>query len=147
MRTVVQVKRFETPEKTRQIIVNEVRRDFEDWLSAKEDLIWRPPIQLSERGNEFELTTAVAGVDPKTFEILVAPEMMLIKAELRAGIQSKSEIIHRREFEYRKLSRSILFPRPVDPENVRAEIKDGLLTVKARIARSARVIDFMPVAA
>ena len=147
MRTVVQVKRFETPEKTRQIIVNEVRRDFEDWLSAKEDLIWRPPIQLSERGNEFELTTAVAGVDPKTFEILVAPEMMLIKAELRAGSQSESEIIHRREFEYRKLSRSILFPRPVDPENVRAEIKDGLLTVKARIARSARVIDFMPVAA
>ena len=147
MRTVVQVKRFETPEKTRQIIVDEVRRDFEEWLSAKEDLIWRPPIQLSERGNEFELTTAVAGVDPKTFEILVAPEMMLIKAELRAGSQSESEIIHRREFEYRKLSRSILFPRPVDPENVRAEIKDGLLTVKARIARSARVIDFMPVAA
>ena len=147
MRTVVQVKRFETPEKTRQIIVDEVRRDFEEWLSAKEDLIWRPPIQLSEKGNEFELTAAVAGVDPKNVEVLVAPEMMLIKAELRAAIQSESEIIHRREFEYRKLSRSILFPRPVDPENVRAEIKDGLLTVKARIARSARVIDFMPVAA
>lgn len=147
MGTVVQVKRFETPAKTRQMIVDEVRRDFEEWLSAKEDLIWRPPIQLREKDNEFELTAVVAGVDPGKVEVLVASDIMLIKAGMRGENSSESGIFHRREFEPRKLSRSVIFPRSVDPENVRAEMKDGLLTVKARIAGAAHIVDFMPVAA
>jgi HSP20 family molecular chaperone IbpA len=66
---------------------------------------------------------------------------------MRGENSSESGIFHRREFEPRKLSRSVIFPRSVDPENVRAEMKDGLLTVKARIAGAAHIVDFMPVAA
>jgi HSP20 family protein len=146
METIVQVKGAKTPDKTRELIWAELRRDFEDWLSAKEDMTWRPAIELTERDNRFLLRAAVAGVDPKNIEIFVAPDIMLIKADLHRD-RSEGEVVHRCEFGYGKLSRSIRFPRAINPANVRAEIKDGLLTIKAPIANAIETKYDLPLAA
>jgi HSP20 family molecular chaperone IbpA len=43
--------------------------------------------------------------------------------------------------------RSIPFPRPINPDRVRAEMKDGMLSVRAEIARGSKVLEFVPRAA
>jgi HSP20 family molecular chaperone IbpA len=120
------VKNYGTPEEASQIIVDEVKREFEEWLSTKEDMIWRPPLNLIEKEDKFLVKMIVAGADPKNVEVLIAPEIALIKAALRPNDPTRSGP--------GKLSRSIRFPRLVNPDNVQAEIKDGLLTIQVEIA-------------
>ena len=139
MPTIIQVKGLENPEKTRAIILAELRRDFEEWLSAKEDGFLRPAIELTERDDYFRVQADVARIDPRSIEVLVARDMMLIKAAPRRYARPAGEIVHRNEFAHGKLSRAVQFPRRIDLANVRAEVKDGLLTVKAQIAKAGSI--------
>lgn len=133
---VVEVKHSKTPEETSKMIFDELRRDFADWMTTDRDRVWRPAIELTKEDNEFAARALVPGVDPKDVEVLVAPDLLLIKAEAERG-----------ESGHRKVLRSITFPRPVNPDKVHAEIKDGMLSVKAEIAGASKKIVFFPRAA
>ena len=126
----VAVKESETPEKTRRIILEELRRDFGEWMMAKEDLVMRPNIELTREGNEFAVRALLPGIDPEDIEILVAPDILLIKGE-----------------NHRKVPRSIEFPAAINPTRVQAELVDGMLSIKARIARTDKLQLVMPRAA
>ena len=41
---VIEVKNAETVEKTEEAILNELKQDLADWLTADRDLVWRPAI-------------------------------------------------------------------------------------------------------
>jgi HSP20 family molecular chaperone IbpA len=131
----VEVKPSGTPEETAHIILNELRRDLAEWMTTDRDLVWRPALTLTKEDNEFVVRGFVPEVDAKDVEVLIAPDVLLIKGEANRG---KSN--------HRTLLRSIKFPRPVDPNKVHAEIQDGVLSVEAEIARS-KVIPFVPRAA
>ena len=132
----VKVKHSETPEKTKETIFDELRRDFADWMTADRDMVWRPAIELTKEDNEFAARALVPGVDPNEVEVLVAPELLLIKGMTHSGKSGNQ-----------KLLASIGFPRPVNPDKVHAEIKDGMLAVRAEIAGASKVKTFMPRAA
>jgi HSP20 family molecular chaperone IbpA len=118
---LVEVKRSETPEMTKRIILDELRRDFADWMTAREDLVLRPAVEVTREGNEFAVRALVPGIDPRDLEVLVAPDILLIRGE-----------------NHRKVLRSIEFPMAINPAKVHAELKDGMLSIKARIARADR---------
>jgi HSP20 family protein len=132
----VEIKNAGTPEETTKAIFDELRRDLGDWMMADRDMVWRPAIELVKEGNEFVSRALLPGVDAKDIEVRIGPEMMLIKGE-----------IHRGEYGHTELLRSLRFPRPVNPDRVHAELKDGMLSVHAQIAGVARVKIFRPRAA
>ena len=144
---VVEVTKSETPEKTKEIIFDELRDDFADWLTAKEDLVWRPPIEVTEEDNEFAVRVLVPGVDSSEIEVLVAPEILLIKGETGGRSKPATGTVHRSELDRRKILRSVEFPRAVNPDKVHAEIKDGMLSIKAEIAEAEKAKILMPRAA
>jgi HSP20 family protein len=109
------------------MIFDELRRDLADWMTANRDEVWRPAIELTKEDNEFAARVLLPGVDPKDVEVLVAPKLLLIKGET-----------HRGQSGQRKLLRSVEFPRLVNPDRVHAEIKDGMLSVRAEIAEASK---------
>ena len=123
----VEVKNAPTVEETREIIYNELRRDLGEWMMAREDLVWRPAVELKEQGGEFAARFLVPGLLPEDVEILITPERLLIKG--------------------RQLLRSVEFPRPVNPDEVHAEIAGGMLSIRAKIAEPGNVVKFKPRAA
>jgi HSP20 family molecular chaperone IbpA len=129
MAEIVEVNNAPTVEKTREIINDELRRDLGEWMMAKEDLVWRPAVQLTEESAEFAARFVVPGLHPEDVEVLVTPERLLIRGK---GQQ---------------LLRSVEFPRPVNPDKVRADITDGILCVRARRAEPGNVVMFKPRAA
>jgi HSP20 family molecular chaperone IbpA len=131
MGEMVEVKHSSTPEKARETIFDELRRDFADWMTANQDMVWRPTIELMKEGMEFAARVLLPGVDPGDIEVMVAPDILLIKGETRG----------------RKMLKSIKFPRPVNPDEVHAELKDGMLTIRAKIAGASKVRVFVPRAA
>jgi HSP20 family protein len=113
-------------------------RDFDDWLTAEREIVWKPAIELEERDNEFHLEIAAAGVDPKNFDIQVTPEDILIKADVHHDHKEKKGEIRICEFASGNLFRHIQLPKKVDMDNVKAEFKNGMLILIAPIAEEAR---------
>jgi len=113
-------------------------RDIEDWLQAERELVWKPAIELEEKDDEFLLQIATPGVDPKDIDIEVTPEDILVKAEVHHEHKEKKGEVYACEFASGNLFRSIHLPKRIDPDKVKAEFKNGMLSLKAPVAEEAR---------
>jgi HSP20 family protein len=108
--------------------------ELEHWLQAENELLWKPQIELREENNEYKLRIAAAGVDPKDLRVEVTSEDLVIKGETRHEHKEDKGQIHTCEFHHGSLFRSVHFPKRVDPNKVRAEIVNGMLTITAAIS-------------
>ena len=122
-------------------------RDLDDWLQAERELFWKPAMELREADGEFVLEVAVPGVDPKDVDIQVTPEDIVLKADIQHKHEEKKGTVHICEFQSGRMFRSVHIPKRINPDTVKAEIKNGLLTLKAEIAEEARAKKIKPEAA
>jgi HSP20 family protein len=113
-------------------------KDIADWLQAERELVWRPAVELTEKDDMFCLEVAASGVDPKELDIEVTPDDILIRADVHHEDTEKKGEIYLCEFAHGNLFRSIHLPKKIDPEKVKAEFKNGLLTLYAPVAEEAR---------
>lgn len=113
-------------------------KDLDNWLAAERELVWKPAIELKEKDNEFELKIAVPGVDAKDLKVEVTADDLLVRGETQREQKEQKGAVCTSEFESGSLFRSIHFPKKIDPEKVKAELKNGLLTLTAPIVEEAR---------
>ena len=113
-------------------------RDLDNWLAAERELVWKPAIEVAEKDSRFEIKVAVSGVDPKDIKVEVTVDELLVKGETKTEKEEDKGEIHTSEFQSGSLFRSIHLPKKVDPRQVKATIKNGLLTVTAPIAEEAK---------
>jgi HSP20 family molecular chaperone IbpA len=128
----IEVKHCNTPERTKEVILAELRRDFADWMETNRDEVFRPQIELTKEGNVFATWVVMRGVRADDIEIMAAPDILMIRGETA---------------DHRKLITSVKFPQPIDAGKIYAGMRDGLLSIRAEIARPANVVVFMPKAA
>ena len=108
--------------------------ELDDWLAAERELVWRPPVELTEKDNEFSLRIAAPGLDPMNIDIEVTPECLLVKAETLHEHDEDRGRVHASEFESGKLFRLIQFPKTINPDKIKVEFNNGVLQVHAAIA-------------
>jgi HSP20 family protein len=113
-------------------------RDFEDWMQAERELVWKPAVELTEKDDEFRLELAAPGIDPKNIDIEVTPEDILIRADVHHEHRKEEGEVYICEFAHGNLFRSVHLPKKIEPEKVKAEFKNGLLTLNAPVAAEAR---------
>ena len=113
-------------------------KDLEDWLRAERELVWKPAIEIQERDKEILLRIATPGVDPKDIDIEVTPEDILVKAETHHEHSEEKGKVHVCEFTSGSLFRSVHLPKKIDPDKVKAEFKNGILSLTAEIAKGAQ---------
>ena len=111
---------------SRMTISDELKRDLADWMTTNQDLVFRPPIEMTQTDDEFAVKTLVTGVGSKGGQVFVEPNRVLIKGEMF------------RKSGRRKFMCTTKFPRPVDPNSVNAEVMDGMLSVRAKLADTAK---------
>jgi HSP20 family protein len=113
-------------------------RDLDNWLLAEEEVTLKPSIELRETDSQFQVEIALPGVDPKSIDIEVTAEDILVKAEIRHEHDEKSGDVQQCEFKSGHLFRAIRLPKRINTEKVKAEMKDGMLHLTADIAEEAR---------
>ena len=113
-------------------------KDFDDWMQAERELVWRPAVELTEKDDTLYLEVAAPGVDPKELDIEVTTDEILIRADVHHEHKEKKGEVHVCEFAHGNLFRSIHLPKKIDPDKVKAEFKSGLLTLNAPVAEEAR---------
>lgn len=94
---------------------------------------WRPMFRVEQfqEGESMVVRAEIPGIDPdKDVQVEVVDHQLVITAERRQSEETASRHVHRSEFRYGLLSRSVALPEGVDESKVSATYKDGVLEVR-----------------
>jgi HSP20 family protein len=100
---------------------------------------WMPPVDIYSTGeHELVIKAEIPGMNKDDIDITVENFLLTIRGEKKTEQAVKDEQFHRVERSYGAFSRSFALPHTVDSNNVQAEYKDGVLTVKLPIREEAK---------
>src|SRR5438552_14309353 len=88
---------------------------------------WAPVVDIREADHHLVLTAELPGVNPNDVEIRVENSTLYLKGERK--LEASEQSYHQIERAYGPFSRAFTLPDSVDPNNVVAEFKDGVLTI------------------
>jgi len=90
---------------------------------------WAPSVDILETENDLVLKADVPGVEQKDIDIQIENGTLTLKGERKFERDEQKKGYHRLERSYGSFVRYFTLPDTVDPEKVRAEYNNGVLTV------------------
>ncbi len=111
-----------------------------EWESGANS--WVPRADIYETKNDVVVTADLPGIDPKKIEVRVENNVLCLRGERRYARELQNENYHRMERSYGTFSRSFTLATSVDVDRIRANYKDGVLSIylpKAEQAKPKRI--------
>jgi HSP20 family protein len=100
---------------------------------------WLPPVDIYESADqEIVVKAELPGLTREDIDLTVENNTLTIRAERKADDGLRDAQFHRRERVFGACSRSFTLPATVDPSRVKAEFRDGVLTVRLPRREDAR---------
>ena len=90
---------------------------------------WAPPVDILETENELILRADIPDVDLKDVNIEMEHGTLTLRGERKFEKEDQSKGYHRIERSYGQFVRCFSVPDTVDAEKVKADYKNGVLTV------------------
>ena len=90
---------------------------------------WAPPVDIYETEEAIVLKAELPGVESKDVEVRVEDNTLYLKGERKFEKEVKEQNYHRVERSYGSFARSFSLPNSISTDKVKAEFKDGLLTL------------------
>ena len=91
---------------------------------------WLPAIDLSETAKEIIVKAELPGMDPEDIDVTLTGNTVKIQGERKQEKEEEGENFHKVERSYGAFVRTIQLPVEVDPDNVKATYKKGVLTLR-----------------
>lgn len=89
--------------------------------------IWRPPTDVYETEESVVVKMEIAGMQDEDLEVTVQEDLLLVSGT--RSDSSERRAYHQMEIQFGRFSVGIDLPARVEPDQARAEYKDGFLTV------------------
>jgi HSP20 family protein len=102
---------------------------FRGFNTAMSTTSWNPSVDIFETDNDVVVKAELPGMDPKSIDVRLENNVLLLKGERHFEKETKEENYHRIEREYGSFSRAFSLPMAVKEDNITAEYKDGILRV------------------
>jgi HSP20 family protein len=90
---------------------------------------WSPAVDIFETENELVLKADMPDVDPKNVAIQMENHTLTLKGERKFESENNGKGYHRIERSYGKFVRAFSLPDTVEGDKVKADYKNGVLTV------------------
>jgi HSP20 family protein len=95
---------------------------------------WAPPVDVYETGEGYVIIVELAGLSASDFDVQATDEQVTVRGE-RTVLAGDGRFIHV-ERGHGAFARTFSFPQRIEAGAVRAELREGLLTVTVpRLAR------------
>jgi HSP20 family molecular chaperone IbpA len=62
---------------------------LEDWMKAERETIWRPALEVRRTKDALVIEAAVAGIEPKQFDVQVTPTELVLGADAPFGSRTR----------------------------------------------------------
>ena len=100
---------------------------------------WQPPVDIYEtEGNDIVLKAELPGLRREDIDLTVENTTLTIKGQRRPDEAIREQQYHRLERAYGSFSRSFTLPNTIEPAKVRADYRDGVLTITLPLRQEAR---------
>jgi HSP20 family protein len=99
---------------------------------------WTPTLDVSETDSEYVVRADLPAVRREDVSVTIDNDALTIAGERKFDKEEKSEKVHRRESCRGMFSRSLSLPDDAKADGIRAESKDGVLTVHIPKVKSER---------
>ena len=113
-----------------------IRRQFDRMLDEfnnvnvlNDNKTWKPSVELINTKESLILKASLPGIDAKNLDISVTRESVKIAGEKQYEKTSDDDGYFHSEFRYGKFERTIGLPIPIQNGKVKADYKDGILTL------------------
>jgi len=90
---------------------------------------WLPAVDVLEKDGNLILRAEIPGVNEKDIDLKLEGNMLTLKGEKRQESQEKRDNYHRMESYYGSFSRSFTLPESADRDQIKADYKNGILTI------------------
>jgi HSP20 family protein len=131
--SLVPYRRSEVPSR----VFPEVSRFFEDFLNdfplaastpARAEG-WIPAVDILEKEGNLILRAELPGVNEKDIDVKLEGNVLTLKGERKLESEEKKHNYHRVESFYGSFTRSFTLPDSVDTEKIKADYKNGILSI------------------
>jgi HSP20 family protein len=90
---------------------------------------WTPAIELKTTETDVLLRAEIPGIEAKDLEVQVSREAVSISGNYQAETKTEDQQMIHSEFRYGNFKRVVSLPNAVQNDQVKAEFKDGILTL------------------
>ena len=117
------------------MLQDRMNRLFEDanrnWKSDEpaSTTTWSPAVDIFETESEIVVKAEVPGMERKDITLNLENNVLTLRGERRFLKEAKEENYHRIERSYGGFSRAFTIPVTVEDEKIRADYKEGVLTI------------------
>lgn len=130
---LVPYRRSEVPSR----VFPEVSRFFEDFFNDFPVMAsapartegWIPAVDILEKEGNLILRAELPGVNEKDIDIKLEGNVLTLKGERKLESEEKKHNYHRVESFYGSFTRSFTLPDTVDVEKIKADYKNGILSI------------------
>jgi HSP20 family protein len=112
---------------------DELERLFESPLTA-----WAPVLDVHEHADKFDIRVELPGLKREDINVALQDGALVISGERKSEKVEEGTEVHRQERFYGKFQRSLTLPAPVAADKVKAQYKDGILTVTLPKSQEAK---------
>jgi HSP20 family protein len=102
-------------------------RDHEDDMRV---CAWRPAIDIYEAENEIVLKAELPGISKEDISVEVKDNALTLRGERFPESEVNEDKYYRREICFGTFERSFTLQDRIQPEQIKASFKDGILTIK-----------------
>ncbi len=114
----------ENPEK-KEIEIETEKENKEKWFEPEGQLA----IDVFQTENDLIIQSAIAGVKPESLDISMEKDIIIIKGIRKKSFEENGDYFAQECF-WGPFSREVILPAEVDPNRAKAEMKEGILTIK-----------------
>ena len=113
-------------------------------ISGQEEMStgWSPSVDIFESENTLVLEAELPGMKREDFELSIENNVITLRGERRFEKKDEGDNYHRVERAYGSFTRSFNLPRTISTEDIKAEFKNGILSValpKKEEAKARRI--------
>jgi HSP20 family protein len=90
---------------------------------------WSPSADISETETEYVIKAEIPGVNKEDVKVTIENGLLTIQGERKMEKEEKGKKFHRVERSYGSFVRNFRMPDDADENSIKAEFKDGMLTV------------------
>lgn len=106
-------------------------RNFMRGRGAEAQPAWMPQVEMCEQGGKLHVYADLPGLRKEDVKLSVEGDQLVLQGERRASLEEGQQggSFYHSERSYGSFYRSIPLPEGVDPQNVQASFRDGVLDV------------------
>lgn len=101
----------------------------DNWEEDADDLMGQLAVDVFETNEELIIKARTAGVDRSDLDVSISDGILTISGTLSSGDEGDISQWHIQECYWGEFSRTLALPVAVKEEGVKAELKDGVLTI------------------